>query len=144
MTDLLVDPFWREQDLGKPLPDNDHAVSVSMPRWQHVIGYEEQDPEVVNKLFCGYPRFFRHRYVSELIVEARRRFCKAREDCFVYPTAEAARRCINYVEKKGGKGGRIEEFGVNDLKVVVIGEDDFLFAKNYWRFLTKAVAPSSW
>ncbi|TMW61112.1 hypothetical protein Poli38472_013575 [Pythium oligandrum] len=53
--------------LGTSLPPNDpHAVSVSMPLWEHVVGYEEGRPEVMNALACGYPRFFRHPFVQKL------------------------------------------------------------------------------
>ncbi|KAF4322637.1 hypothetical protein BBO99_00003654 [Phytophthora kernoviae] len=37
-----------------------------MPDWSHVVGYEEDLPEVLNAMACGYPRFFRHPRVVEL------------------------------------------------------------------------------
>jgi len=36
--DLLRDPCWQAADLGHPLPDAVHAVSVALPRWQDVMG----------------------------------------------------------------------------------------------------------
>lgn len=63
---LLTAPLWDGSSLGKPLPDSPHAVSVSLPRWQDVVGYEEKKPEVVNRLALGYPRFVIHPLVSEL------------------------------------------------------------------------------
>ena len=47
MSDLLKHPLWQEKDLGAPLPDNEFGVSVCLPLWKHVIGYEEKDPEIV-------------------------------------------------------------------------------------------------
>ena len=41
---LLSDPAWQGSDLGHPLPDSPHAVSVALPRWRDVIAYEENDP----------------------------------------------------------------------------------------------------
>ena len=41
---LLSDPAWQGSDLGHPLPDSPHAVSVALPRWCDVIAYEEKDP----------------------------------------------------------------------------------------------------
>jgi cystathionine gamma-synthase len=35
-------------------------VSVALPRWQDVVGYEEKRPEVMDRLRCGYPRFVIH------------------------------------------------------------------------------------
>ena len=37
--DLLHDPCWQGKDLGQPLPDATHAVSMTLPRWQDVIAY---------------------------------------------------------------------------------------------------------
>lgn len=64
--DLLTQPAWQGNDLGVPLPDCTHAVSVALPRWQDVIGYEEKKPEVVEKMTLGYPRFVVHPLVREL------------------------------------------------------------------------------
>lgn len=47
-------------------PDNPHAVSVSLPLISDVIGYEEQDPEVTEKMKSGYPRFFQNLLVQKV------------------------------------------------------------------------------
>ena len=54
---LLSTPIWRAEELGRPIPDSAHAVSMALPRWQDVVGYEEKRPEVMTRLQCGYPRF---------------------------------------------------------------------------------------
>ncbi|RLN43599.1 hypothetical protein BBJ28_00023859 [Nothophytophthora sp. Chile5] len=55
------------QPLGISLPPRDaHALSVSMPAWSDVVGYEEGHAEVVTAMACGYPRFFRHPLVVAL------------------------------------------------------------------------------
>lgn len=64
--DFLSQPAWQAADLGVTLPDSPHAVSVALPRWQDIIGYEEKKPEVVSKLPLGYPRFVIHPFVQEL------------------------------------------------------------------------------
>jgi cystathionine gamma-synthase len=63
---LLQKPVWQAQDLGQPIPASTHAVSVALPRWQDVVGYEEKKPEVVERLSTGYPRFVIHPLVQEL------------------------------------------------------------------------------
>lgn len=46
------------QELGVPLPLRDlHAVSVSLPTWASVVGYEEGDVAITEKMSAGYPRF---------------------------------------------------------------------------------------
>ena len=49
-------PPFREEDVGHPLPDSEYAVSVSLPTWDSVIGYEESQDSVLEKLKTGYPR----------------------------------------------------------------------------------------
>ncbi len=52
---------------GETLPvKNVHAVSVSMPKLQDVIDYEECEPEVLKKIKSAYPRFILHPYVKLL------------------------------------------------------------------------------
>ncbi|MDP5005424.1 MAG: hypothetical protein NWQ35_06160 [Verrucomicrobiales bacterium] len=45
MRDPFTQPFSEGGDLGLAIPESDHGVSVCLPRWAHVIGYEEGDPE---------------------------------------------------------------------------------------------------
>src|SRR5580700_3680083 len=64
--DLLERPVWKAEELGQPMPGTTHAVSVALPRWQDVIGYEEKKPEVIERLLSGYPRFVIHSLVREV------------------------------------------------------------------------------
>ena len=64
--DLLSDPCWQGSDLGHPLPDATHAVSMALPRWQDVIAYEENDPSCRQALQTIYPRFGLHPLVQKL------------------------------------------------------------------------------
>lgn len=64
--DLLHDPCWQGTDLGQPLPDATHAVSMTLPRWQDVIAYEEKDPACRKALQTIYPRFGLHPLLQEL------------------------------------------------------------------------------
>ncbi len=52
---------------GQTLPQNNiHAVSVSMPSLQDVIDYEEQTPQILEKITIAYPRFIMHPYLKIL------------------------------------------------------------------------------
>jgi cystathionine gamma-synthase len=109
--DLLEHPAWRAEDLGQPLPDSEHAVSVALPRWQDVVGYEEKWPEVVEKLRCGYPRFVIHRLVRELA-----RHLAGEEGCLPFPSRKSAEECIAFIARQSGAAARLVErdgeFGV--------------------------------
>jgi len=56
-------PPLRDHPLGAPVPANPHAVVVSLPEFDDVIGYEERRPETMAVVRAGYPRFLRHPFV---------------------------------------------------------------------------------
>ena len=59
--------FFEPIECGETLPvKNIHAVSVCMPTIQDVIDYEEQTPEILEKITSGYPRFVLHPYLKKL------------------------------------------------------------------------------
>ena len=97
------------QSLGNPLPFDDHAVSVSLPLWSHVVGYEEGNPAIVNAMKSGYPRFKLHASVnllSQILIQRRiqgQEFGGSIENsnnsnevskwsCFPFPTVHVAHR----------------------------------------------------
>lgn len=61
--------FFSPIPCGQTLPQNNiHAVSVSMPNLQDVIDYEEQTPEILEKITIAYPRFVMHPYLKILAI----------------------------------------------------------------------------
>lgn len=137
---LLIDPLWRKEDLGKPIPDAPHATSVALPLWQHVVGYEERDPAVIDALACGYPRFVFHPYVKALFDECAAKFGRAGECAFVLPSRKAAERCDRFVAAKTGLPGRICEYGANGLWAVLLPESGFDAAKRFWQHFGEIVS----
>lgn len=115
------------QELGCSLPITDrHAVSVSLPAWDHVIGYEEGMKEVLMQLQSGYPRFRFHNSIQGLLhlvkaillltenqIESlsvdignnSSPFCcplsveDFSDDCLIFPTRAIAKRFENYMVK---------------------------------------------
>ena len=67
---------------GQTLPlNNIHAVSVSMPFLQDVIDYEEQTPQILEKIKSAYPRFVTHPYLKLLASHLKEKYkiCDAYE-----------------------------------------------------------------
>ena len=64
------------EDLGKPIPDSRHAVSVCLPTWADNIGYEEADARVIDRMQCGYPRFFLHPSLQALFRACEQKFAR--------------------------------------------------------------------
>ena len=74
--------------LGTPVPNKEHAVCVSLPTFDDVIGYEEKRPETLQRLPSGYPRFVRHRKVSELAEFWNQTHSLHNQDLFFFPNAK--------------------------------------------------------
>ncbi|MEQ1854533.1 MAG: PLP-dependent transferase, partial [Chthoniobacteraceae bacterium] len=140
MTDLLKHPLWREDTLGTPLPDDELGVSVSLPLWRHVIGYEERDPAVVGKFRSGYPRFCCPPAVGALFEAAEGACAREGERCVVFPKKIHAERCLAYVERAGFPKGRVEAFGSEALGVAVFESAAYDAARRFWRFCGEVVS----
>lgn len=130
---LLTDPLCRPEDLGAPIPDLPHAVSVCLPTWASVIGYEERDPAVRGKLACGYPRFVMHPEYRELCETAETEFSKKGERALVFPSLGAAWRAADHVKRRTGAGCRIESYGWDALTVLLVEPKGFDAAWKAWQ-----------
>lgn len=133
MRDPFIDPFCKQEDLGLAIPESPYAVSVCLPTWDDVIGYEEDDPRVVDSLECGYPRFVPHPFVAELFLAARDEFAKKQEVALVFPSLAAAWRCAEYVKKRMGGSSRLESYGWGNLTVILLEEEAYEAAWKYWQ-----------
>jgi cystathionine gamma-synthase len=100
--DLFQQPVWQGEELGQPIPASPHAVSVALPRWQDVVGYEEKKPAVINALASGYPRFFIHAAVRELA-----RQIGDKKPCLPFPSLRAARRCTEFIKRASGEPAKV-------------------------------------
>jgi cystathionine gamma-synthase len=96
--DLMAQPLWQGSELGRAIPESIHAVSVALPRWQDVVGYEEKDPAVIGRLACGYPRFVIHPLVARLAATAG----GGAAPCLPFPSRRAAEACAAFVRQNAG------------------------------------------
>ena len=135
--------WWAAEDLGKPIPDSDHALSVCLPLWRHNIGYEESDPDVLNRMQAGYQRFFLNRIVRRLFAEAERRFAKAGQSCYVFPSERVAERCAAFVRREASFGPEavsVHDFGERGLHAVCFPESARKEIEAYWRHTGEIVS----
>ncbi len=95
--DLLTQPLWQEQDLGFAIADSPHAVSVCLPLWKHVLGYEEKDPAVISKMWGGYPRFMESPQVGQVRTLLASKAGDPLSQPFIFPDPESAQRAALYV-----------------------------------------------
>ena len=123
--DLLKDPVWRGEELGEPLPGSVHAVSVALPRWQDVVGYEEKRPEVIDRLQCGYPRFVIHPLVAKMA-----QALGGGRPCLPFPSASAAAQAEAFLRGQGGVAGTVSE---REVFGVVTDDAGAPFLKAFWQ-----------
>lgn len=141
MRDLLIDPLCREEDLGSPIPDTDYGVSVCLPKWSHVIGYEEKDPEVLKHFRSGYPRFCCPPTIGALFEAAERELARTGERCLVFPRQSHAQRCLEFVSKQFGEVvGRAVVWKDEGFGVAVFPEKVYDTARKFWRFCGEVVS----
>jgi len=140
MRDLLKDPMCRAEDLGLPIPPMPYGVSVCLPLWEHVIGYEEGDQRVVSKFQSGYPRFFVPPAIAEFMALVEKEHAKPGERVLVFPRRVHAERCASYVEKNRDVKCRVVEHGNDRFGVVIFPESAYATARKYWRFAGEIVS----
>ena len=111
--DLLRDPCCQGSDLGHPLPDHPHAVSVALPRWKDVIAYERHDRQCRDALRTIYPRFGMHPLVNELS----RQWADLEQSVWPFPTTDAARAAERHCQRRA-PNARTQCRDVEDLTVL--------------------------
>ncbi len=125
---LHKSPRCRPEDLGAPIPDSPHAVSVCLPTWADVIGYEEKDPRVIGKMRTGYPRFFIHPLINKVRTRLHERHGLTGEDVLPFPDETAARECARFA----GEESRVVDAGGGILAVFFPAEL-LPKARAYWQ-----------
>ena len=113
--------------LGVPLPDSPHAVSVSLPTWADVVGYEEGESRVTDAMQLGYPRFVYHPFVVKLFADCEKKFAGADEFCHAYPSRQACESSIEYCG-----AGRVETFSAG-IWAAVFPRGLEKQAKEFWQ-----------
>lgn len=64
----IWDALYMEVAVGSPVPPHTpHAISVSLPKWRDVVGYEEGEKRIVDCMLNGYPRFFIHLSIEKVL-----------------------------------------------------------------------------
>lgn len=138
MRDLIHKPAWEESDLGIPLPDHLHAVSVCLPTWDSIIGYEESKQEVTDKMQCGYPRFFKHPAVNRLFNAATRELCNSSESAIILPHLGAANRAKAFLESRQIRSCTIRPF--QNFYAVIVEKSDIKIAMEFWRYTGEIIS----
>jgi cystathionine gamma-synthase len=119
MRDLFKNPVWKPEELGLAIPSSLHAISMALPRWQDVVGYEEKQPETTARLTTGYPRFVIHPLVRQLAQRI-----GGEQKCLPFPSPKVAQRCAEFIRlSTGEKASPAEQGGDYGVVTTPAGED---------------------
>ncbi|KAL6946947.1 hypothetical protein ACO0QE_001803 [Hanseniaspora vineae] len=141
-------------------PQTEHAVSVCLPTWEANVGYEEGDPDVINKLTTGYPRFFIHLYIKKLCSLILTKFSRndSVEQCLIFSSYNVAKRCREYIKVKrpststypirilqlsSEKPNSLDESRYKQeckVSTVFVHKDDFKYLKEYWQHAGEGIS----
>lgn len=132
--DLLHHPLWQPDTLGRPIPPEPHAVSVALPRWEDVVGYEEKRPEVMTRLQAGYPRFV----IARPVLELARAVAGAEQPALPFPSTAAAGDAAAFVRRQTGAAAEVRVRG--PVAVVVTTEAGFPALKAFWQHTGRIVS----
>ncbi len=119
---LHAHPLCRVEDLGAPIPDSPHAVSVCLPTWADVIGYEEKAPRVIETMRTGYPRFFFHPLINQVRVALEP---KPGRDVLPFADQSAAEQCADLAQGKAVE--------VDGLWAAYFPAENLPVARAYWQ-----------
>ena len=132
MKDLLKHPIWESSELGKPLPDSIHAVSVALPTWKDIINYEEKVPECINSLRSIYPRFGLNPLLKKLSSQILHENSLNNHDAWPYPNKYFALKAKNYCDQyTSAKKSFIKMQG--SLFFLITTEAASNYARTFWQ-----------
>lgn len=130
--DLLTSPRSHANQLGFPIPDDAHAVSVCLPTWSDIIGYEEKDDRVVSQLQAAYPRFGFHPLIKKLCAE---RIDLNGKQGLPFASAEVAERAVRFcMERAHVMATSVPLSNLpSDITAVAVPQQHFATLKEYWQ-----------
>jgi cystathionine gamma-synthase len=131
--------------VGTPIPFDEHAVSVNLPLWSDVVGYEEGKKEILSAMKLGYPRFKIHQYIDELqskyiidYIHMDNKYSN-NSSCMILPTKATALRLKDYLmesitpESDFNIINIIHVIDFYDIHVVYYPTTMQSIAKSYWQ-----------
>jgi cystathionine gamma-synthase len=137
MPDSLLDtPLYSADTLGCPLPDEPSGVSVSLPLWEHVVGYEEGDEAVISRFRSGYPRFCCPPAITELAGGAEQELGGR---CLVFPAVVHAERGSAFVLAREPEA-KLAVLPWRGFGVLQVAEASYKVARLFWRYCGEIIS----
>lgn len=136
------DFFSHPQSLGRPIPLDEHAVSVSLPTWADVVGYEEGEKRVTDSMKIGYPRFKVHACIEKLIEIMRSKHgIDAFHECIILPTLPVAATFVKFLKSGGCESDtNVIKIGYCDVHAVSYPSTFKGHGKKFWQHAGEIVS----
>jgi cystathionine gamma-synthase len=133
---LRSSPLHSADTLGRPLPDEPTGVSVSLPLWDHVIGYEEGHEAVVSRFQSGYPRFCTPPAIAQLFAQAE---AEHGGRCIVFPRLSHAERAVAFVTPRCPEA-EPRAIAWRGFGLLCVTEAGYKTARLYWRYCGEVIS----
>ena len=139
---IQSDFFENSQPLGRPIPLDEHAVSVSLPTWADVVGYEEGEKRVTDCMKIGYPRFKVHACIEKLIeITKSKHEIDIFHECIILPSLPVTATFVKFL-KNGGCDSNIDVMpvGYRDIHAVSYPSAFKGHGKKFWQHAGEIVS----
>ncbi|RHY41305.1 hypothetical protein DYB30_004167 [Aphanomyces astaci] len=134
MASLKAPRCLTDVPLGGTLPDDVHAVSVSMPEWDHVESYSQGCPKLHAALPSGYPRFVYHHYVVALNQWVRDTYVNdPTKLAYVLPSYDVATRCAAFMQVSYPEAMSLIDLGICGAFAIVVPAAGLKTFKSFWQ-----------
>jgi len=130
--DLIKYPIWKKSELGLPLPDSKHAVSVALPTWRDVIDYEEKAPRCINSLKSIYPRFGLNPLLKKLADEIISSNALRDHKAWPYPNIYLALKAKSYCDQNTTKNNSYLH-KKDGLSYLITTKEATKYARIFWQ-----------
>lgn len=130
--DILTSPRSQAAQLGLPIPDDTHAVSVCLPTWSDIIGYEEKEDRVINQLQAAYPRFGFHPLIKKLCAEV---IDSDGRQGLPFASKTVAERAVRFCKDRADVVAKsfVATKSPSEIHAVTVAKQDFPTLKEYWQ-----------
>ncbi|KAI0340508.1 PLP-dependent transferase [Trametopsis cervina] len=135
---MTVSTLTEHELIGLPIPNSQHAISVSFPTWAISIGYKERDLAVLDRLKAGYPRYWIHHSVRTLSYFLEEKYAQPNERSLLFRSAFAAKECVEFMAKRNAPARVLDEHCLkgrpgSQLYVVLFDMSLWSTAKQFWQ-----------
>lgn len=127
----MLNKYFADIPCGSTLPlDNPYACSVSMPKLQDVIDYEEEKNNIFDRIKSGYPRIIFNPYTMLLLEYLRKRNQIGNgKKLFLLPSVNALKVMSSLVE------GKVDVYFHKNLVIAAIDKTNKKLVENFYSFI---------